>query len=433
MKQISTHESGVRVVTYEMPYMNSVSVGIWVGTGGRNEQDDISGISHFIEHLLFKGTQKRNNVEISQAIEGLGGVLNAFTGEEYTCYLAKVLSEYFDVTFDVLWDMVTNTVFSDKDIEKEKSVIKEEINMYLDLPGQYVHDLLNNLMWPNQPLGRILIGTEQTVDALNNDSIVAYKNQYYQPSNIVIAVAGDIKHDAVYNTVLSYLNVYSSNEDIPPVEPVREDQHSPESFVMQKDTEQTHLALGIRAYPRNHKDRYILKVLNTILGENMSSRLFQTIREDHGLAYSIHSSIERFRDTGALVISAGVEERNLIKCIELIMSELLKLKTQLVSDDELKRAKKYCVGQLSLGLEKTMNIMIWLGENLLCTGDVKEIDEILEGIKQVTATDIQRVCETLFVDQRLNLAVIGPIADSAAVEKVLKVGNNEISSVNSIQ
>ncbi|MEW6536109.1 MAG: pitrilysin family protein [Candidatus Auribacterota bacterium] len=422
MKQIATHPSGLRIVTYEMPYMNSVSVGIWIGAGGRYESLKQNGMSHFIEHLLFKGTEKRDGKEISQAIEGLGGILNAFTGEEFTCYYSKVLSEYFEATFDVLWDMVTNNYFKADHIDKEKSVVKEEISMYLDLPAQYVHDLLSNIMWPDQPLGRILIGTEGSIDAMTNDTIVDYKNVFYRMNNIVVAVAGRLSHQEIYDTISRYVESGASQGKIPVAEAVVEKQDKPVSLIMNKDTEQTHFALGLRSFHRQHEDRYILKILNTILGENMSSRLFQTIREEHGLAYSIHSSIERFMDTGSLVISAGVEEKNLIKTVELVCTELRNLTQELVSDDELDRARKYAIGQLSLGLEKTMNIMLWSGENLLCTNNVPDVNEILDELRRVNKEDILRISRALFVDNNLNLSVIGPVKNKKIVEKALTVG-----------
>jgi len=418
MIDISSHPNGLRLVTCNMPYMHSASVGIWVGAGGRYETNEISGISHFIEHLVFKGTKKREGNEISQAIEGLGGMLNAFTGEEYTCYYSKVLSEYFPVTFDVLWDMVMNTYFVDENIEKEKLVVKEEINMYYDLPAQYVHDLLNEILWPDQPLGKMLIGTVNTIDNLNNDSILAYKNEFYKLNNIVVAVAGKINHDEVKDIVFKYMDDYPLQTKPPAALGVVENQQKPVCLINKKDTEQVHLAIGVRAFHREHEDKYALKVLNTIFGENMSSRLFQVIREKHGLAYSIHSSIDRFKDTGSLTISAGTEEHKLNKTLELVVQEMNNLKKEPVTEDELDRAKKYLIGQLSMGLEKTMNIMMWLGENILCEDKVTEIDEILNRIKRVTLDDVQRISNVLFQNNRLNLAVIGPVKNEKSVENV---------------
>ncbi|MDX9702746.1 MAG: pitrilysin family protein [Candidatus Auribacterota bacterium] len=411
MKEISTHPSGLQVISFHMPHMNSVSVGIWVGAGGRNESEAQSGISHFIEHLLFKGTPKRDGKEISQAIEGLGGVLNAFTGEEYTCYYAKVLAEYFDVTFDVLWDMVDNEQFDADKIEREKPVVKEEINMYQDLPAQYVHDLLSQIMWPDQPLGRMLIGTVDTIDALDNKSIVDYKRRYYKLHNIVVAVAGNIEHKKVFDLVCKYIDGKVKQEKVPDTLEVVERQQSPVCYVSQKDTEQVHLALGVRAFHREHEDRYILKVLNTIFGGNMSSRLFQVIREKHGLAYSVNSSVDRYKDTGSLVISAGTEEHKLYKAVELILREMDLLCKGDVTADELERGKKFAIGQLALGLEKTMNIMMWLGESLLCSKKVVDIETIFDSIQKVTIDDITRVATMLFKNNSLNLAVIGPVTD----------------------
>ena len=418
MRKITTHPSGLKLITFEMSHMNSVSVGIWVGTGARYEKIELSGVSHFIEHLLFKGTENRTGKEISQTIEGLGGALNAFTGEEYTCYYSKVLSEYLDTTFDVLWDMVMNNTFSNDDINKEKSVVKEEINMYQDIPAQYVQDILSKVMWPDQPLGRMILGSEQTVDALTNDKLVEYKKKYYNLNNIIISAAGKIDHDKMYQLVEKYIEKQSVSGDEETPVPVVEKQINPEVNVFNKDTEQVHIALGVRALPREHEDRYILKVLNTILGENMSSRLFQVVREKHGLAYSIHSSIERYNDTGALIVSAGTEEKNLYKAIELIVQETKCMKDSGITDDELERGKRFSIGQLSLGLEKTMNVMLWMGESLLCSKKVSDIDEILKKIQSVTKDDIARVSEKVFTNANLNLAVIGPVSNEQKLKEI---------------
>ena len=420
MMQTTTHENGLKLITYQMPHMNSVSMGIWVGAGGRYETPKLSGISHFIEHLVFKGTEKRDGKEISEAIEGVGGVLNAFTGEEYTCYYAKVLGEYFDSTFDVLWDMASNLTFKTQNIEKEKPVIKEEIMMYVDLPAQYVHDLLSEVLWPNQSLGRMLIGTVDTVDSIQNDDLVTYKKQMYSLNNIVIAVAGNINHQAVSDTVRASVDRNMVLHDALIPEAVIENQQEPAVRMMSKDTEQSHIAIGVRAFARSHKDRYVLKVLNTILGENMSSRLFQEVREKHGLVYSIQSAIERFNDTGALVVSAGTDPGTSVKTIELILKVMDGFRKESVSEDELERAKKYVIGQLSLGLEKTMNIMMWLGEGLLTQKKVQSVEEILKQVRQVTREDIMRVGETLFQNNRLNMAIISPLNNKKSLESAFQ-------------
>ncbi|MCB1195726.1 insulinase family protein [bacterium] len=418
MRHIKTLENGLKIVSYEMPHMNSVSVGIWIGAGGRYETPALSGISHFIEHLVFKGTEKRSGKEITEAIEGIGGALNAFTGEEYTCYYARVLAEHFAHTFDVLWDMASNVTFSDEHIEKEKPVIKEEIMMYVDLPAQYVHDILSEVLWPGQPLGKMLIGTVDTVDAVTNRQLVEYKERLYTLSNIVVSVAGNIKHDSVVETICQCLSTTCSHYPVPVSDAVIEKQSAPEIKLLSKDTEQSHIAMGIRAYSRTHPDRYILKVLNTVLGENMSSRLFQEVREKHGLAYSIHSSVERFIDTGAVVISAGTDPKSTEKTIKIILSVLKNLKTELVPKEELDRAKQYTIGQLSLGLEKTMNIMMWLGETLLTQKQVQSIDEILEQITKVSAEDLLRVSNALFTNERLNMSIISPLKNESRLRSI---------------
>lgn len=412
MYKITILDNQLRIITCEMPHMESVAMGIWVGVGSRYETFEKSGISHFIEHLLFKGTAKRTGKEISQEIEGRGGILNAFTGEEYTCYYFKVSGKHFAHAFEILCDMYVNPAFSEEEIQKEREVILEEIRMYLDQPAQHVQELFSELLWPKHPLGKLIIGTPESLAAIQRPDICEHKNRYYIPQKTVIAVAGKITHEEVVEATKQHIQTAPSNE-IPSFQAVAEDQKKPEATFYEKETEQFHVCLGVRSYPREHQDRYALRLLSTLLGENMSSRLFQEVREKHGLAYDIHSSTSRFYDTGSFTVSAGVEKKKLKKALAVILSELGKFKKDSVSDEELIRAKEYCVGQLVLGLEKTMNNMLWVGENLLCSDKVMTMQEMIDKIQEVDVAQIRKVAQDIFVNSKLNLALIGPVKNKS--------------------
>ncbi len=412
--------NGLTVATCRMPSMSSVSVGLWLRAGGRFESKKNNGVSHFLEHLLFKGTTRRNYRQIKEAIEGIGGSLNGFTAEEATCYLAKVVSKHLPLTLDVLSDMILNPLLKEEDIEKEKMVVKEEIKMYLDLPASFVHALFSELLWPNQPLGAMIVGRAEVIESLTREGILAYKERLYNPSNLVIAVAGNLEHE---KTVREVEKIFGS---LPRCRrsrfsPAKENQSRPAVKLKAKDTEQTHLCLGGRALPRSHPDRYILGVLNVILGGNMSSRLFNEVREKRGLAYEIHSSLSPFHDTGAFVISAGVDNRKVARTIQVILKELNKVKSRPVPRNELRRAKDFASGQLLLALEDTSNYMHWLGENRLCLGRVPSVEEVLEKVNRVTADDLQRIANQLFSNDNLNLALIGPLKEEKEISKTFQL------------
>jgi predicted Zn-dependent peptidase len=410
--------SGVRVATAEMPHMESVSVGVWVGTGGRYEPKRLCGISHFIEHLLFKGTKRRSAKQISQAVEGVGGYLNAFTGEEVTCYYAKASHRYLDVLVDVLADMYQHARFAVTDIDKERGVIKEELLMYRDQPNQYVQELLTETLWPDHPLGRSLTGTPDTLDRIDQAALLNYKHSRYGAHNTVVSVAGHCHHDDIVTRVRALLRL-ERNGHAPRFVPAEADQRRPRLKFLHKDVEQTHLALGIRGYSRRHPRRYALKLLSVILGENMSSRLFQVIREKHGLAYSIQSAANYFADTGAFVIAAGLDTKRLPKALTLVMRELRQSAQRPPTATELRAAKDYAIGQMRLGLESSTNQMMWLGEHLLAYGFIEDPDEIERKIERVGADEVQEVAADLFRDSRLNLAVITPSKDERAVTELL--------------
>jgi predicted Zn-dependent peptidase len=416
--RISRHESGITIATAEMPHMSSVSAGIWVGIGGRYEPAQLCGASHFIEHMLFKGTRRRSAREISQDVEGVGGYLNAFTTEETTCFFAKAGHERFEHLWDVLADMFLNSQFDPIELEKERNVIKEELAMYLDQPHHHVQELLNETMWPDQPLGRPLTGTEETLGKLNRNHLIAYKQQNYVAPSTLISVAGDIEHAAVVKAVSRLAEKFRKGTRRG-FEPVEGEQRAPRVRLHHKETEQTQLALGIRICSRHDERRYILRLLNVMLGENMSSRLFQVVREDNGLAYSICSSLSFFDDEGAIVISAGVETVKLEKALKLIMGELALFTSQLPSRSELRRARDYIFGQLDLNLENTENQMTWLGENYLGYGKIISPQEVKKRLAEVTPRDIRAVAQDFFRPERLSLALVSPLKVTRPIAAII--------------
>ncbi len=410
---------GPTVVTKAMPHMESVSMGLWVGAGSRYENRRNNGISHFLEHLLFKGTGKRSRKQITREIEGVGGSLNGFTAEEYTCYLAKVGSRHWRRALDVLMDMYLDPALRPADIEKEKGVILQEINMYRDIPGHYVNELLGTVLWPDQPLGFMVIGTPESVRRLERDDFISYMRNAYTWKNTVLAIAGKINHADVVKEGGGYIKAITK---VKPVNALRARMlyRSPHFKLVDQKTEQTHIAMGMRAFGRLHPDRYALKLLSVILGENMSSRLFQQIRERHSLAYAISTSVTLFKDAGAVVLSAGLKNDKTNKAISLVVGELEKLKEQAVGIRELNRAKEYCVMQLLLSLEKTMNSMFWIGESMLCLGRVRRVDKVINNIKAVTPGDIRRIAKTVFRPDRLALAAIGPEINRDGLEGTVR-------------
>ena len=420
MYRVTQLKNGLAVATAEMPHMASLSLGLWVGVGGRHEPAALNGVSHFIEHLLFKGTKKRSAREISQAVEGIGGYLNAFTSEENTCFYSKARHDRVDELLDVLVDMFLNSRFDPVEIEKERGVIREEVAMYLDQPSHHVQELLNETLWPNQPLGRPLTGTMKTVDAMSRAELVSFQRSNYVIGATIIAAAGNLAHRQIVNAVGRVASLFPAGKR-PRFSPSRNGQTGPRLRLFTKKTEQTQMALGIRTCSRHDERRFALRLLNTILGENMSSRLFQVVREDRGLAYNIYSSLSFFDDTGDLVISAGLDTDNLPKALKLIMRELRRLTEAPPHAGEFRRARDYVLGQIDLGLESTENQMMWLGEQLLGYGKILSPSEIKRRLSEVTAAAIRSVARDFFRPERLNLALVSPLKSDSALTKALKV------------
>jgi len=418
MYKVTRLENGLTVATAEMPHMASVSLGIWVGVGGRHEPAPLSGVSHFIEHLLFKGTGRRSAREISQAVEGIGGYLNAFTSEEHTCFYAKARHDQFPRLLDVLTDMFLHSTFDPVEMDKEREVIKEELAMYMDQPQQYVQELLNATMWPDQPLGRSITGTVKTLDALGREQLVDYQRQNYVAPATLLAAGGRITHREAVAAAVKYSRKFARGAR-PRFTPAVSTQTKPVMRLLSKKTEQAQIALGIRACSRHDERRFALRLLNTVLGENMSSRLFQTVREEHGLAYSIYSANSFFDDAGDLVIAAGLDTDNLEKTLKLILREMKKMAAQLVPAAELRRARDYLVGQLDLALENSENQMMWAGEQWLGYGKIAYPDEFKKRLGAVTPGQVRAAAREFFRPDRFNLALISPLKSAPGLEKLL--------------
>lgn len=399
--------NGIRVVTAALPRVQSVAVGVWVGVGGRYESAKFSGISHFIEHLLFKGTERRKARDISRAIEGRGGICNAFTQEESTCYYARIAYDHAWKTFDILSDMYLHPRFDQADIDRERGVIAEEIMMYRDQPEHVVQEMLIENLWRDHELGRPLIGSPETLKNISREQIIAFKRKKYVPESTVLTFTGKVNHDEC---------VKKAAQQVGHVRPARAPSYRlvnaavPQRNMALKgrEIEQTHMALGFRIFGRHDKRRYALKALNVILGENMSSRLFQTIREKNGLAYSISSGMQLFAETGALVINAGLDKNRREKAVELVLREIKRLKDEEVGLKELNLAKEYIVGHLRLALESPLGQMMWLGEHILNYGTVIPPEEIVAAVAAVRAEDVQKTAAAVFKDRLATLAILSP-------------------------
>jgi predicted Zn-dependent peptidase len=410
--------NGVTVASATLPHMTSVSLGLWVGVGGRHEPAELSGISHFIEHMLFKGTARRSAEQISQSIEGIGGTLNAFTGEDHTCFYARVTHDRWKAVADVLADMFLHSRFDPADIAKERNVIKEELASYYDQPQQYVHELLNELQWPDQPLGRSLTGSLKTLNAMRRAHFVDYMAKHYVSGTTLICAAGRIEHAELVE-VATKLTRRCPPGPKPAFAPANHPQTKPSIRLDTRKTEQTQLALGLHTASRHDPRRFALRLLNTIVGETMSSRLFVELRENRGLAYDIQSSASAFEDTGDFVVSAGLDADNLERSLKLILRELRRLTEEPVPAGELKRAKDYVIGQMELSLESTEHYMMTLGEQLLGFGRVIPQEDVVKRLRAVRASDLRRTMSDFLRPERMSLALVSPLKDGRGMEKIL--------------
>ena len=417
--QVTRLPNGARIASVEMPHMRSVTVGIWAGIGGRHERADEGGISHFLEHLLFKGTKRRNSRQLTAAVEGLGGYLNAFTTEDHTCYYAKAGVRHFDRLCDVLGDMYLDSVFPRAEIEREREVIREEIRMYRDQPAQHVQELLTSTLWPEHPLGRPLTGTVETVSRIGRPEICAFHRRNYNGAGTVVTVAGEMSHaDAVASLKSSVGRLPQGRR--PRFQRSPRVPRRPAVNLHTHDSEQMHLAMGFHTWGRSDERRFALKLLSVILGENMSSRLFQKLRERNAFCYSISSGMVTLQDTGALHISAGLDPSKLEPAIRLILREIEQLAERGPTRAELKMARDYTIGQTLMGLESTTNQILWMGESLLGYGRVLCPVEIEQRIFAVTSAEVKSVARECLQRGRLGMAVVGPLKNVEKIQDMLR-------------
>jgi predicted Zn-dependent peptidase len=398
-----TCPNGVRVVLENIPTVRSVAIGVWIGTGSRNEHPANNGVSHFLEHMFFKGTKTRTAREIAESFDSIGGQVNAFTSKEYTCYYAKVLDTHAKFALDVLADMFFNSTFVDEELNKEKNVVLEEIKMYEDTPDDIVHDLLGKAIYENHPLGYPILGTEETLETFKGDTLREYMHETYTPENVVISIAGNISDSFIQEVEKLFGSYEAGKQERNQEKPVF---HS-NRVSRKKETEQAHLCLGYEGLPVGHDDMYSLILLNNILGGSMSSRLFQDVREQRGLAYSVFSYHSSFQDTGMVTIYGGTGAKQLDVLFETIQETLSTLKRDGITEKELKNSKEQMKGSLMLSLESTNSRMSRNGKNELLLGRHRSLDEIVEQIDAVTETGVNQMANSVFSDQ-FSVSLISP-------------------------
>lgn len=403
----TTLPNGLRVLTATMPQTRSVTLSIYVGAGSRYEEAPKAGLSHFVEHLCFKGTERRPTArEISEAIDSVGGVLNGGTDRELTVYYCKVARPHFDLALDVLTDLLRRPLFQPEEVEKERKVVIEELAMVADSPAQQVDILIDEILWPEQPLGRDVAGSEETVSALTRQDALDYLHRQYVPNNMVVSVAGNIGHQEVVAAVEAAMGDWAPGVPLGWYPAVPANGARPLA-VKYRRTEQAHISLAARGPSSRDRDRHAADLLSVILGEGMSSRLFQELREKRGLCYDVHSYTSHFQDTGAFTVYAGVDPKNAVGAVQAIMEELARLQDG-IPEEELHKAKELTKGRMLLRLEDTRNVSGWLGAHELLLGYVKTPEEAMEDLDRVTTDDLRRVAGTVLAEGGLRLAVVGP-------------------------
>lgn len=398
-----TCQNGVRIVLEQIPTVRSVAIGVWIGTGSRNENPENNGISHFLEHMFFKGTKTRTAREIAESFDSIGGQVNAFTSKEYTCYYAKVLDNHAPFALEVLADMFFNSTFDSEELNKEKNVVNEEIKMYEDTPDDIVHDLLSQAVYGDHPLGYPILGTEETLQSFTGEKLEQYMHDTYRPENVVISIAGNVPESFIKNAEDFFGSYEASKEKMEYVKP---DFHATHAS-RKKETEQAHLCLGFEGLQIGHSDVYSLIVLNNVLGGSMSSRLFQEVREQRGLAYSVFSYHSAYRDSGMVTIYGGTGANQLNVLYETIQDTLSKLRAEGITEKELNNSKEQLKGSLMLSLESTNSRMSRNGKNELLLGRHRSLDEIVEQIDQVTKDSVDGMANKIFTD-KYSVSLISP-------------------------
>jgi len=414
-------DNGIRIVSHEMPEHRSVSLGIWVENGSRHESEAENGLSHFIEHLLFKGTERRSAAQIAEEMDAVGGVINAFTSKEHTCYYAKVLDENLPLAIDLLTDIFLHSSFDAEEIERERSVILQEISQAEDTPDDYVHDLFNLDFFKNHPIGRPICGSEVTVNNFQREDILGFFKSRYRPRRVIVSTAGNFRHQALVEEMAARLGSVLDGD--------RQDgalsangEPTPEMgsgvFPHAKSLEQVHLCLGVAGISQAHPKRYVAYVLNTLLGGGMSSRLFQEIREKRGKAYSVYSFSSSYKDVGYLGVYAGTSLESTEEVVELILKELKKLAAGEIKDEELSRTQGQLVGSMMLGLESTDSWMSHIARNEIYFGKTVSTEEICQKIRAVSRDDMIELADTLFAKGAMTLTLLGGFDDNFQIKNL---------------
>src|SRR5580698_3241706 len=397
--------NGVRVITERMRNVRSVSVGVWIGTGSREEQPHELGLSHFIEHMVFKGTKNRTAEQIARSVDSIGGGLDAFTSKELVSYNVKVLDEHLPKAFDVVADLVRNPLFEKADIDKEKGVILEELKMEVDNPEYLIHEIFSSRFWKGHALGRPILGTKQTIRGFDRDKVEKYYKQFYTPSNILITAAGNLSHRKLVKLAEQYFGDLKRRKTIKFEE--KPQAHAPLVFRNKNSLEQVHVYLGVPSIAMPHKERFACYILNAVLGGGMSSRLFQNIREKQGLAYTVYSELTMYRDAGCMLVYAGTSQKSAGKVIQSIVHELGEIAAHKVTTEELRRAKDHLKGSYVLGLESTSSRMGNLARQELYFKRFFSLDEMLELIEKVTADEVLALAQQFFDPKHMAIAMLG--------------------------
>lgn len=403
-------KNGLNVIVSPMKHMSSISMGVWIGVGGRYESEKESGISHLVEHMLFKGTHSRTTKDLKQAIEGVGGAFNGFTSDEVTCYMVKVPARYMELGVDILSDMVLDAKFDEKDLTKERYVIYEEIKMYRDQPADHVLDILGKLMWPSNALGRPLTGNINTVKSITREELIRFKEKNYHPGNIAVVAAGNVNEKKLFSYAKDKFASRKKGKKLSFTSP-KTTQRSSRVKIDTGTSTQAHIAFGFCDESNDIRQRFAMKLMNVIFGGNMSSRLFEELREKYGLCYDIASSYKRHSDIGEIQIHAGVDNKKASRSVVAILDEVKKLRDIGVTEDELERAKKYTKGQFQLAIEATSTRMLWLGDRFMVHRNIPEVKSVLKRIDAVTPGEVSSACARVFKASGANLAMIAKLGD----------------------
>ncbi len=400
--------NGVRIISETLPHFQSVSLGIWVDVGSRDEDIDKNGVSHFIEHMIFKGTRKRTNLQIAKELDAIGGLSNAFTGKENTCFHSKVLAKHFEDLSDILTDIFLNSLFDPEEMERERMVILQEINMVEDSPEDLIHVIFNSVFWPDHPLGFPVLGTTRTVLNIKKQTITDYIKKFYTPERIIISAAGAVEHNRLVEQFRPFF------EELKPGGNYKRSKPSIASGIRcnEKDIEQVHICLGGEAPPVSDNKRFPASVLNTILGGNMSSRLFQEIREKMALAYSVYSFISAYRDAGIFGIYVASSPDNVNATLEIIKREITRIKQGDITQSDVDDAVGHLIGGLLLSCENTESIMMRIARNEFVFGEYRSIDDIIKELRNVKASDVVDIANYSFKDENIVLASLGPLKES---------------------